>query len=282
MHTSGQETPFQLIGRNAPLILLPSYVNGTGPYNFILDSGASHCLISHELAWNLGIASEAKENAFGAGGEVQLFRASVDAVAVGSARQENIPFIITHDLESIGAALKTTVDGAIGCNFMKDFRVSLDYQRKILRFMPPEQVNDGSDDSSFFVPFTFGPSDPLILLQAFANGQGPFSFALDTAAGRSVLSPTLASRVNVEIERAVTGKGIGGQIQMDRARLDSLTVGQATVRDHLVAVGDIFDGLSKAVGTELEGVIGNSFLNQFHVILDFQRNRLGLEPSAPL
>jgi predicted aspartyl protease len=282
MHSSGQDTPFQLIGRKAPLILLPSYVNGKGPYNFILDSGASHCLISHKLASNLRISSEAKEDAFGAGGAVQLFRASVDSVAVGSARQENTPFIITHDLEPIGAALKTTVDGAIGCNFMKGFRISLDYQRKIVRFAPPPEGNDGSDDSNFFVPFTFGPSDPLILLRAFANGLGPFSFALDTAAGRSVLSPTLASRVNVEIERAVTGKGIGGQIRMDRAKLDSLAVGQATVRDHLVVVGDFFDGLSKAVGAELEGVIGNNFLNQFHVTLDFQRNRLGLEPSATL
>ena len=44
MQTNIQETQFQLMGKG-PLILVPSYLNNTGPHNFILDSGATHCLI---------------------------------------------------------------------------------------------------------------------------------------------------------------------------------------------------------------------------------------------
>ena len=62
MQASAKETPFQLIGAAAKaLVLVPSHVNNTGPYNFLLDSGATHCLISPELASNLGIQSESEE-----------------------------------------------------------------------------------------------------------------------------------------------------------------------------------------------------------------------------
>lgn len=124
MQTNIHETQFQLIGGNAPLILLPGYLNNTGPHNFILDSGATHCLISPRLASNLGIRWESEEEAFGGGATVQLSRARVHSVAVGSALQENIQVIITEDLERIGTALKVTVDGAIGFNFMKGFCVT--------------------------------------------------------------------------------------------------------------------------------------------------------------
>ena len=50
---------------------------------------------------------------------------------------------------------------------------------------------------------------------------------------------------------------------MSRARLDSLTVGDATVRDHSVVIGGFIDAISKAAGAKMDGIIGNNFLNQF-------------------
>jgi predicted aspartyl protease len=280
MQSADRDIPFQLIGGRTPLILLRGQVNEAGSFNLILDSGASHCLISHELAASLGISSATDEDAIGAGGHVRLSLATVDSVTVGATRQENIPFIITPDLEPIGAALKVTVQGAIGCNFLKDFCVTLDYHRKTVRFARASDADDGTSGSILFTPFNFGPSGPLILMQAYANGQGPLLFLLDTAAGRSVLSPTVANRLNVEMEKTVKARGIGGQIQMGRGRLDSLMVGRASVGNHLVMVGDFLDEVSKAVGAELDGVIGNDFLIQFHVTLDFPRKRVGLEPRT--
>jgi len=279
MRMSGEETVFQLIGGTAPLIFLPSQVNGMGPYSFILDSGATHCLISPGLAANLGIHSESEEQAFGGGGAVRLGRARADSVAVGLAQQEQTEFIITQDLERIGAALKVTVEGAIGFSFLKDFRVTLDYQRKVLRLAksPTDGTNSGTPVSSN--PFTLAPSEPLILVQAFANGQGPFQFTVDTAAGRSVISPKLAARLDVQSEKAITGTGIGGHIPMGRAKLDSLAVGDAVVPDHTVVIGEFLDAISAAAGAALDGIVGNNFLSQFHVTLDYLHGRLSLRSN---
>jgi hypothetical protein len=281
VQTNTQETQFQLTGGKAPLILVPSYLNNTGPHNFILDSGATHCLISPQLASNLKIHPESEERAVGGGGAVQLSRAHAHSVAVGSAQQENIQVIIAHDLEVISAALKVTVDGAIGFNFMKDFCVTLDYQRKVLGFASRSCSSNETGHAASSIPFTLAPSEPLILLHAFANGQGPFQFIVDTAAGRSAVSPTLASRLNVQIEKAVVG-GIGGLVPMGRAKLDSLTVGHASVREHIVVVGEFLDAISKASGVELDGVIGSNFLNQFLVAIDYPQSRLRLAVTEPL
>src|SRR6516225_1010338 len=262
VQTNIQETQFQLMGKG-PLILVPSYLNNTGPHNFILDSGATHCLISPQLASKLGIQSESEEEAFGGGGAVQLSHARVHSVAVGSAQQENIEVLITHDLEPIGAALKVTVDGAIGFNFMKDFCVTLDYKRKVLRFASPSRDSNETSHPASSTPFTLAPSEPLILLHAFANGQGPFQFTVDTAAGRSVISPELADRLDVQREKAIVGAGVGGAIPMDRAALDSLMVGDAIVRDHIVVIGGFIDAIGTAAGAALDGVIGSNFLNSF-------------------
>jgi predicted aspartyl protease len=282
MPASARETEFQVIGATAPVILVSGHVNGTGPYNFILDSGATHCLISPEIATNLGIPSECQEEAVGAGGAVQLSRALMRSLAVGSVQQENIEVIITHDLERIGAALKLIVDGAIGFSFMKDFCATIDYQRKVLCFARPSDGPDEGSASASSIPFTLAPSEPLTLLQAFVNAQGPFQFIVDTAAGRTVLSPRLADRLNVRSEKAIVGAGVGGQIPLSRARLDSLTVGDATVHNHAVVIGGFIDAISAAAGAEMDGIIGGNFLNQFHVTLDYPRSRLRFAVPEPL
>ena len=283
MQASAKETPFQLIGAAAKaLVLVPSHVNNTGPYNFILDSGATHCLISPELASNLGVQSESEEEGFGGGGAVQLSLARVHSVAVGSAQQENTQVVITHDLRRIFAALKVTVDGAIGFTFMKDFRVTIDYERKVLWFARPSDGHDETNHSGSSIPFTLAPADPKILLQAFVNGQGPFQFTLDTGAGQSVISPGVANRLNVRSEKAIVGTGVGGQTPMSRARLESLTVGDATVRDHIVVIGGFFEAISLAVGAKMDGIIGNNFLNQFRVTLDYPQGRLSFAVSKLL
>jgi len=70
--TVSEFTQFTVTAGRSSLIMVPTYVNGRGPYNFILDTGAAHTLISPGLASSLGVQSESEEKAFGAGGAVQI------------------------------------------------------------------------------------------------------------------------------------------------------------------------------------------------------------------
>ena len=49
-----------------------------------------------------------------------------------------------------------------------------------------------------------------LLVEAWVNGVGPFTFALDTGAGASILSPRVAGAARVEVEAGGRGIEIGG------------------------------------------------------------------------
>jgi predicted aspartyl protease len=269
-----EDTQFTLAGGGSPVILVPTYINDRGPYNFTLDTGATHSMISSELASNLAIQSDSKEQAFGAGGAVQILLTRVNSISVGLARQMNAQVYITSDLEQIGAALKTHVDGILGFSFMKDFRVIIDFQRNVLRLVRVSDNHRENSGCATPIPFTLAPAEPFILVQAVVNGQGPFQFALDTGAGRTVLMPELAERLNIRATKEIKGAGVGGKVQLTRATVDSLSVGGASVQDHAVVVGAFINTISAVAGTKLDGIIGQNFLTQFHVTIDYPRSLL--------
>jgi hypothetical protein len=110
-HMVGETVRFRLAGGGNPLVLVPTYVNCAGPYDFILDTGASHSLISTSLAASLGIRAESERQGLGAGGAVTLALAHLDTIAVGAARRVHVQVGITSELAPVGAALRARVDG---------------------------------------------------------------------------------------------------------------------------------------------------------------------------
>jgi predicted aspartyl protease len=274
--TMTDDTRFTLTGGKAPLVLVPTYVNEQGPHNFILDTGAAYSAISPELASRLGIDAESSEQGSGAGGAVQMSLARASSMSVGSARQMNAQLFISNDLEACGAGLKAQVDGLIGVSFLKDFRVTIDYGQNVLRLERGSEGWTANTDGTAPMPFTLAAATPIIVVQAAVNGQGPFAFCLDTGAGRTVLSPELAERLDIRNTEATRGAGVGGEMQITRATVDSVSLGEAVVQRHIVIIGAFMEAISAAAGTKLYGIIGHNFLNQFQVTIDYPQNRLTL------
>jgi hypothetical protein len=127
-----QSVPFRLAGGQNPLILLPVYVDDKGPYEFILDTGASHCILSQELSVILGVRPESEKQATGAGGSVKLVLGHLSSIAVGSFRLTNVPVAVTTELDRIAAAIQSRVDGCLGFAFLKDFCITIDYKASTL------------------------------------------------------------------------------------------------------------------------------------------------------
>ena len=270
--------PFRLVGGENPVILVPVHVDDKGPYEFILDTGASHCLLSRELSEGLGLQPEIEKQAMGAGGPVKLAFAHVASMAVGSTRQYNLQVAITDELKRIGAAIRSRVDGDLGFEFLKDFSLTIDYRVGAIHFTPP--LADRSSPSANSIPFKLAaPHKPLVLVQVTVNGQGPFQFALDTGASRTMLASDLAGELGIEAIEDTPVTGGGGRIKILAGKVNSLTIGNAVVNDHAVGVGAFLAMLSSAVGVKLNGIIGYNFLNRFRVTIDYPRRILHLVPN---
>jgi predicted aspartyl protease len=275
-----KDVSFRLAGGQNPLILVPVYIEEKGPYEFVLDTGAYRCLLSPEVSSSIGIQPKSQQQATGIGGTINISSARVSSLTVGTARQENIEVAITDELSRLGEAVQSKVDGVLGSNFLKDFRVALDYRRGVVRLerssIDPPATNARSMTSVAFKLAT--PEKPLISLPVFVNGRGPFQFFLDTGASRTTLSFALARKLGIVAIGNRSGTGAGGRIRMLSATLDSLAVGKASISDAPVSVGDFLGNFDSVIDTRFYGIIGNDFLSRFEVVIDYPRGSLDLKP----
>src|ERR1700682_2429350 len=136
--TKSATVQFRLPGRAQPLILVPVKVNGRGPFEFILDTGAGTSLLSTALAQQLDVKVLGSKEGQSAGGKVSVSLAKLDSLAVGEARLSEIDVGIV-DLDQIGKTVGAKIDGDLGYNFLKHFRISINYDKCEIRFDDPKR-----------------------------------------------------------------------------------------------------------------------------------------------
>lgn len=208
---------FRLAGGAQPLILLPVQVNGRGPFEFILDTGAGTSLLSPELAQELKIELTGSQEGHTAGGKVTVSLAQVDTFALGGAILNKVDVAIA-DLSHIGLTVGAKIDGDLGYNFFKHFRMMIDYGKGELRLEDPKRFDHTGAAALTEVPIRLAaPAKPLVLVDTYIEGRGPFQFAIDTGTSTTAISPELAREVRVKatpIGAATTG-GAGGADRRD-------------------------------------------------------------------
>ena len=115
--------------------MVPTFVNGRGPYAFAVDTGASATVLSPRLADALGIERAEDTTMTGAGGILQATTGRVASLAVGAAAVNDLVVVFSDFMEPIGQAVGTRVDGVVGYNFLKAFKVTIDYPAAKLSLM---------------------------------------------------------------------------------------------------------------------------------------------------
>ena len=237
---------FRLAGGAQPLILLPVKVNGQGPFDFIFDTGAGTSLLSSELAKQLEVKVIGSKEGQSAGGKVSVSLAKVDSLAVGEAKLDDVDVGIV-DLSHIGKTIGAKIDGDLGYNFLKHFRVTIDYRNCEIRLDDPKRVENFGSSAKTEVPIRLAsPAKPLILVDVHANGRGPFQFAIDTGTSTTAITPELAKELGVAsapIGPATTG---GAHVDVTAGTLKSFQVGGAKIDNMPVVVADFFAMLSNA------------------------------------
>jgi predicted aspartyl protease len=131
------EVAFELAGPQGAAIIVPVTVNGRGPYDFVLDTGATLTCIDQVLADSLALPTPPGAVGFGAGvgsqGQLRLVR--MDSVRVGGALASNVPGCVVDlsHVQNVGV----TASGLLGLNFLRSFRMTLDFERSVLILQDP-------------------------------------------------------------------------------------------------------------------------------------------------
>jgi predicted aspartyl protease len=273
---SSSKVKFRLAGGAQPLILVPVDVNERGPFDFILDTGAGTSLLSTELAQQIDAKIVGSKEGQSAGGKVAVSLAKVDSLAVGETKLRDVDVGIV-DLSQIAKTVGAKIDGDLGYNFLKHFRVTIDYRDCELRLDDPKRIESFARGAQTEIPIRLAsPAKPLVLVDVHANGRGPFQFAIDTGTSTTAITPELAKQLGVETSPAGAGTTGGAPIDFRAGSLQSFQLGGARIDNMAVVVADFFAMLSAAVGAKLDGIVGYNFLRNYKVVIDYPGENLSL------
>ena len=273
---SSAKIKFRLAGGAQPLILLPVHVNNRGPFDFILDTGAGTSLLASELAKQLGVKIIGSKEGQSAGGNVSVSLTKVDWLAVGETKLDDVDMGVV-DLGQIGKTIGAKIDGDLGYNFLKHFRITIDYHDCEIRFDDPKRVEVFGRSSQTEIAIRLAhPAKPLILVDVHANGRGPFQFAIDTGTSTTAITPELAKELNVATSAIAPVTSGAAPVDVTAGAFQSFQIGGAKIDNLAVIVADFFPMLSQAVGAKLDGIVGYNFLRNYKVVIDYPNERLRL------
>jgi len=140
--TAAGEVGFRLAGPNEIALIVPVHINGEGPLDFVLDTGATVTCVAATTAERLALPPRrgAVGVGVGIGGASRVGFVRVDSLRIGAARAFDMSACVL-DLEHMGA-FGPEIDGLVGLDFLQEFRVTLDFQRNILLLVQPDREPD--------------------------------------------------------------------------------------------------------------------------------------------
>jgi predicted aspartyl protease len=252
----------------------PVWINGQGPFAFVVDTGANRSVISAELAAQLGLTEGPSEPLNDAGG-VEMARTVVVDLRVGGRGETQLTL-------SVLPASTVGGDGMLGVDRLAGERLTLDFHDQVLRI---ESSGRAAHDPLDVVVRAHHRDGQLTLVGADLGG-APVTAFLDSGAQATIGNPALyrlvAGRSTLLTQVSILSAG-GQNIPAVVALAPPLRLGGLTVSHMPVAFADLHTFHMWDLGEQPVLVLGVDVLSHFQsVALDFARGevRFRLPPSA--
>jgi predicted aspartyl protease len=125
------------------------------------------------------------------------------------------------------------------------------------------------------VPFEYSRAFGLMLIKVEVNGK-PAVMVLDTGSNETIVSPALVIVKQLSSKDAVAMAKGSGYSGIGVIATAFLSIGQLNPKKCQILVVDLSD-LSKALGQEVDGVLGMSILKEFEIVsVDLKHHKLVL------
>lgn len=131
------EVEFRIAGPGGSALAVPAYINGRGPFELILDTGATFTCLDTALVRELALPERPGVigAAVGVSGTGRVKFVRVDSMRVGAARVRALT-ACAMDLSAL-RPLGAEVHGLLGLNFLRSFHVTLDFERDVMSLTQP-------------------------------------------------------------------------------------------------------------------------------------------------
>ncbi len=216
-------------------IVVPVMIGGAGPFNFILDTGATRTLVGDDLAGLLNAARVARAELVSSAGSEMRDVVRLGRVEVAGARAESLLASVLPAARLHGLA--SGVRGLLGQDFLSAFNYTLDYRRRRLIWDEPGDVNCGDPSALRLIPVEGRyvvevPPDGLTRALRLVPDTGAEAIVFFHAPGKAApASPIGNARLT----------GLTGDRGVRAASMRRLVVGGITLRDQPAVIVDRLD-----------------------------------------
>lgn len=248
------------------LVVVRAALNGGAAGWWVLDSGASVCVVDAALAERRGLERAGRGSVGGAGAG----RVAADTVR-GGVRVEvggevtECEGTVAIDLSGLAEPLRQRIDGILGFDFLRRHVVEIDYADRRLRLHDPRTYRYAG--SGRRIPLQFRDRHPYVAAR-ISVGHGPpveRTLLVDTGSGDAV-DDSLVLHSPRPTRTVTGGVGLGSTYQVTSGLLDVVELGGFRITD----VPSVAPG---------PALVGGAVLRRFTVILDYGRQEMILEPN---
>jgi predicted aspartyl protease len=204
---------------------VPVRLSGSGPYRFLVDTGADRTAVSQEVARQLGLAQGEKAAIHTVSGISTVSTATVPQLQLTS-KPVKITDAPLLDSVNMGA------DGIIGVDALRSQSVLFDFDKGMLSIVP-SAVAEFADEPDVIVIQALRKNGRLIVTDAVANGH-KLTVVVDTGAqlcmGNLALRDELLGRGLVDENKKVALESVTGDlIDGDYMFIRKLDIGGVTL-----------------------------------------------------
>jgi|CXWL01.1.fsa_nt_gi predicted aspartyl protease len=252
---------------------VPVFINGLGPFQFVIDTGADRTVISEELAERLDLpkAGKAKLHAMGGSASVNLVKINTVQVSTNIARKVEAAAL---PMRYVGA------DGLLGVDSLKGQRIVMDFVANTMRVEPassPEQAVPADADVIIVTAQT--RLGQLVMVDADANGQKIW-VVVDTGAQNSIanlrLRALLVKRIpETEIRPISLVDVLGRKTPAEYTVVTKLRIGGVSMGNAAIAFADAHPFKLFGLSRKPSMLLGVESLRSFRrVSVDFSTRKV--------
>lgn len=268
------EIPFAIAGDSR--IYVTAFVNGSDSLRFLVDTGASSIVLNTNSPKLKGLIhnGELADN-LGTSGENSVEYSNDNSVKVGTIQYDkagcaHIPYPPEY------------WDGVFGLNGLAAFNIEINYDDFKIYCYPKETLT--VEDSYVSLPFTYKYDVPFVHLHIKLNGTlHNLLLEVDTGSDRIIdLNTPFVNKNNLletqkpfAISRIASSDGGSGELK--NVFFDEVIVGPYIMPKVAGAFSTLIFGMQSK--ENIDGMIGNNFLKRFNMLIDFNTDKLYLQPN---
>ncbi|MGZ5435354.1 MAG: aspartyl protease family protein [Pyrinomonadaceae bacterium] len=275
--------PFKLVTRH---IVVPVKINNSRPLSFVFDTGDKVGIVDIARAKELGLDLHGQVRIGGAGSDTLLGSYVRGATwKLQGFEDFSQPVALAIPLGRLAARFGHDFDGIIGSDFIKQFVIEVDYQARVLKLHAKDGfVYSGSGES---IPIQFNSQGhPLIDGEVTPRGgqpiKGKFILDLGSSGALALHSPWVKEHRLLEAKhhtiRAIGVGGAGGESLARLGRVAELKIGKFKIVGPTALLSQ--DKAGAFANASLAGNVGQRIASKFKLFLDYERQRIILEPAS--